>query len=326
VRRAEGRVRINAQLIDAETGRHVWAERYDRDMVDIFALQDDISHSIVTALQLTLSDTDRQRLDRPDTTNVEAQEAFMRGMSYFLSYTRDGGMSAREWLKRAVTFDPDYARAYAWLSFVDFIAWEFQWSGAEDLLERAVAQAARAIELDPELAVGHATYGWASLWQGHNDRAIASLERAVALEPNDANAKAMLAESLNFVGQPERAPDLMRAAMRLNPKTPFYPFMLGHAYFLMREYDKSVEAIKDTLARTPDFLPGHRMLAVVYAEMDRMDEARVALAQVRRISPDISATLGTERFPYKNPASLRRFLDGLRKAGLDIPEEPAPAD
>jgi len=326
VRRAEGRVRINAQLIDVRTGQHVWAERYDRDLTDVFALQDDISHNIVGALELTLSESDRQRLDRPETNSPEAHDAFLRGRSYFLSFTREGNIRARESFEQALKYDPDYARAHAWLGWADLIAWLFQWSDAGDLLDRAVAAGRKAIQLNPEMAIGHTAFGWASLWQRHFDRAISSLELAVALEPSDAMAKAFLAESLNYVGRPERAPALMRAAIRLDPQAPHYPFHMGHAYFLMAEHDKAIEWITDTLARTPDFLPGHSMLAVIYSELGRMDEARAAVAEMRQINRNLSATLYAESLPYKDPAVLTRFLDGLRKAGLDIPDEPATAE
>ena len=326
VRRAEGRVRINAQLIDVRTGQHVWAERYDRDLTDVFALQDDISHNIVGALELTLSESDRQRLDRPETNSPEAHDAFLRGRSYFLSFTREGNIRARESFEQALKYDPDYARAHAWLGWADLIAWLFQWSDAGDLLDRAVAAGRKAIQLNPEMAIGHTTFGWASLWQRHFDRAISSLELAVALEPSDAMAKAFLAESLNYVGRPERAPALMRAAIRLDPQAPHYPFHMGHAYFLMAEHDKAIEWITDTLARTPNFLPGHSMLAVIYSELGRMDEARAAVAEMRQINRNLSATLYAESLPYKDPAVLTRFLDGLRKAGLDIPDEPSSAE
>jgi tetratricopeptide (TPR) repeat protein len=159
--------------------------------------------------------------------------------------------------------------------------------------------------------------GQASLWKKQHDQAIAEAERAVALDPNDADGYARLGSVLNFAGRPEEAIGVIEKAMRLNPHyPPLYVFILGHSYHLMGRYEEAIAAYKKALTRNPDFLPVHINLAVVYSGLGREKEARAEAAEILRISPNFSLEVYRQRLPYKDPAVLERFLDGLRKAGL----------
>jgi len=324
VQSQDDRVRVSAQLIDASTGGHLWAERYDRDLSDVFALQDDISARVVDALEVALSERDRERLARVETSSIEAYDAYLRGLSYLYSFTREANAQAQIMANKAIGIDPNYARPYTLLSQAQFVDWEFQWSPQEDLLDRAAASAEKAIALDDQLADGHTWFGWTSLWKKRHEQAIAELERAVALDPNSSFAKAFLGEVLNFSGQPSRALVWSNEAIRLDPNYPAsFAMVLGHSHYLLGDYDAAIEALRDSISRAPGFLPAHRGLAVVYSELGREQEARAAVRQILRISPQASLEQWRERLPYKDPAVLERFIDGLRKAGLDIPDEAA---
>jgi len=316
VRKAGNRVRITAQLIDATTGYHLWAEHYDGELKEIFALQDSITRQIVAALAPKLTAGEQPRSGRQETNSIEAYDHFLRGFALFYEFRKESNAMARQMFERAVALDPNYAKAYVRLSWAYFVDWEFQWTEGPGALDRSLEAARKAVALDDSLSEAHTVFGWDSLWKKQHDVAIAELERAVSLDPNSAWAYGNLAEVLNFAGRPDEAIGFAKKAMRLDPNNPGWPFMLAHSYFLPRRYDEAIAALQDALRRNPNFLPARRMLAVVYAELGRDKEARAEVAEILRISPEASLERWRERMPYKNPADLERLIAGLRKAGL----------
>ncbi|MGH2359514.1 MAG: adenylate/guanylate cyclase domain-containing protein, partial [bacterium] len=316
VRKAGNRVRITAQLIDATKGYHLWAENYDGELKDIFALQDGITRQIVAALAPKLTAGEQVRSGRQETNSIEAYDHFLRGLALFYQYTKETNAMARPMFERAIALDPNYAKAYAWLSFMHFVDWEFQWIEGPGSLDRSLEAARRAVASDDSSSIAHAVLGWNFLWKKQHDAAIAELERAVSLDPNSQWAYGNLAETLNFAGRPDEAIGFAKKAMRLDPNHAVWPFMLAHSYFLLRRYDEAIAALQDSLRRGPDFLPARRWLAVVYAELGRDKEARAEVAETLRISPGASLERWRERMPYKNQADLERFIGGLRKAGM----------
>jgi len=164
--------------------------------------------------------------------------------------------------------DPNYARAYAFLSWAYYNEWHYQWTNDSAGLDRAIGAAEKAVALDDSLSEAHTVMGWLSLWKKQHGVSIAELERAVSLDPNDARAYAYLAETLNFAGRPDEAIGFAKRAMRLDPNyQPSIVFHLAHSYFLLRRYDEAIAAMRDALGRNPNFPPAHRMLAVTYAEL-----------------------------------------------------------
>jgi adenylate cyclase len=317
VRKAGNRVRINAQLVDATTGGHLWAERYDRELQNIFALQDEVTQKIVFALKIQLTPEEQARFRQAPTNNLEAYDYFLRGQAYTWRFTREANIQARQMFEKALELDPQYAGAYAVLCFTYLIAWLSQWNQEPQTPAQAFVLAQRAVGLNDSLPLAHTMLGIAYLLQKQHEQAIVEGERAITLDPNYAAGYAQLGNIFNFAGRPEEAIELVEKALRLNPHDPFfYLFNLGFAYRLMGRYEEAITAFKRVLSRNPDFLPAHVHLLVAYNELGQEVEARTAAAEFLRISPNFSLEVYRQRLPFKDQAELERFLDGLRKAGL----------
>jgi adenylate cyclase len=317
VRKAAGKVRINAQLIDSTTGGHLWAERYDGSLEDIFALQDEITAKIVSGLEVNLTVAERKRAGHKFTTNVDAYDLSLRGRTEFHRFTEAANAEAKRNFERAIELDPNFAAACTYLSLAHMLDWVNLWEGHGKDLDLALEIAQKAVALDDALGMAHARLGWIHNFRGEHDKAIASFERAIALDPNDPEVCSYFAEVLNYYGDPERAIALTEKAVRFNPLLP--PHLtchLGHSYFLLRRYDDAVAMIRNTIDRVPSFVVAHVFLAVVYSEIDRMQEAAAEIETVLKLVPGYTLPLVDERFPHRSAEAQDRFLEGLRKAGL----------
>src|SRR5713226_255630 len=317
VRKAGSRVRITAQLIDATSGYHLWAERYDRELQDIFALQDEVTQKIVAALEVKLTEGEQGRLGRPLTNNIEAYDYYLRGLDCHTYATEEANARARQMFAKAVELDPQFAAAYACLGWAYFDQWSLGWSQDLQTLEQAFALAQQAIAVDPLLPDGHRLLGIVYLWKKHYELAIAEVERALALDPNHADAYVALGDILNWAGRAEETVPLVEKAMRLNPQYPiWYLWRLGHAHYLTGRYEEAIATFRRVLARNPDFLPAHAYLAVIHSESGREEDAQSEGAEFLRLSPQLSLDALRQRLPYKDPAVLERVLNAARKAGL----------
>jgi adenylate cyclase len=317
VQRSGSRVRITAQLVDATTGYHIWAERYDREVRDIFALQDEVTQQIVRALAVKLTEAERVRLGRPPTGSPEAYELVLRGHEERRRTTREGNAEARRLFVKALDLDPEYAAAYAGLSWTHLQSWQFLWSTDRESLERARELAERAIALNDTLVNAYQLLGQIYLWQKEHDRAIAQAERAVALAPNDADGYETLAEILGWSGRAEESIQLIRRAMRLDPHYPFfYLWTLGHAYYLTERRQEALDSLGRILQQNPNFVPAHAYRAVLLSELGRVKEAREAWDRAGHLSPGASMPNLRERLPYRRPADLDRFLTAAQRAGM----------
>jgi adenylate cyclase len=302
MRRADDQVRITAQLIDATTGYHLWSERYDRPLKDIFALQDEIVQKIVTTLKLQLTLMEQGILVRKTTDNLEAYDYYLRGLEYFFRLTKEANTQAQ---------------AYASLSIVYWIRRWYQWSPDPQNLERAFELARKAVELDDAQPTAHWTLGYVYLMKRQHEQAIAEAERTIALDPNNANAYVQLGDLLVYVGRAQETIGLVEKAMRLNPHYPAnYANALGLGYWATGRYEEAIAPLKEAIRRMPNFGPAHWNLTVVYSELGREAEARAEAAEILRISPNFSVEVLRQMAPLKDPAVLERYLDGLRKAGL----------
>jgi len=315
VRKADNRVRITTQLVDATTGHHLWAERYDRELKDIFALQDEIRRKIVVHLGLRLIEEERERADRD--YNLEAYDSYLRGAEYFGRWTKKANVQARQMFEKAITLDPSYAEAYVMLGATYHIEWTEQWSDDPQSLERASALAQKAVALDNSLPYAHVILSIVHLLKGQYEQAIAEAEWTITLAPNYANAYALVGAILNSVGRPEEAIGMAEKAMRLDPRYLFFHLpVLGQAYLLTGRYEEAVDVLKRAVTLNLNYLPIHTLLAVVYNELDREAEARAEAAAVLRLNPNYSLEIHRQRAPLKDPAVLERSLAALHKAGL----------
>ena len=314
VRKVGNRVRITAQLIDAITEGHLWAERYDRDLEDIFALQDEVTQKIVTALAVKLTADEQERLVRIYTDNMEAYDYYLRGLEYLYRLTEEGNVQAREMFERAFELDPEFASAYAYLGISHWMEWSLGWSQDPQCLERAFELAQRATALNQSLPEAHRTLGEVYLWRKQHEQSIAEYEASVDLNPNYADGFVGLGSVLSFSGRPDEAVGLVKRGMLLNPMHPaYYQWNLGHACFLTRQYEEAIEALKRALNRNPNFHPAHVYLAIIYSELGREEEAGAEWAEFASRSPQTTPEAWRQRLPYKDPAVLGRMFDALDK-------------
>jgi adenylate cyclase len=317
VRKAGNRVRITAQLIDAYTEGHFWAERYDRDLKDIFSLQDEVTQKIVTALAVKLTEDEQERLVHKETDNLEAYDYILRGLEYCNRITKEANALARQMFEKAIEFDNDYALAYSGLGRSYWLEWVMGWSQSPELLDQAYDLAQKAIALDDSQSSGHSLLGDVYLWKKQHQQAIDELEKTIALNPNDADGLSTLGGILSWAGKPEETHVLVNRAMRLNPVFPvWYLWNLGHASFLMGQYEEAIRKFKEALNRNPDYLPAYIYLAVIYSEFGRLEEVGVAAAEIGRLSPQFSQVDLRQRIPYKDKVIFERIIEGLFKAGL----------
>jgi adenylate cyclase len=318
VRRAGDRVRITAQLVDAKTGGHLWAERYDRDLKDIFALQDEVAQKIGAALSVKLTGDERERLVQRETDNLEAFDCYLRGLEYYSRFTKEAHAKARLMFEKAIALDPGYALPYAKLGMLHFVEWSWGLSQNPRSLEQAFELGRRAISIDNSLPEAYYLLGTVYMWKKQHELAITVVERGIDLNPNDADLCLKLSEVLTYVEKRQgEAIKLAKKAMRLNPHLPmYYWWVLGLAYWSANRYEESIEAFKQACIRNPDFMPTHLLLAITHSETGRKEWAESEVAEVLRINPGYSLKLFKETFPFRDQAVIERILEALRRAGL----------
>ncbi|MDD5763367.1 MAG: adenylate/guanylate cyclase domain-containing protein, partial [bacterium] len=317
VQRSSGRIRINAQLIDAMSGQHVWAESYDRDPKDIFGLQDEVILKILTALQVNLTAGEQARMWAQGTKNLEAYLKLMQSREYFRKGNRESNALARRLAEEAIALDPKYADAYAKLGATHMAD---VWLGTTDPKEsvaKAIEWTQKALAMNGSLADARSRLGTLYSWSGRYDEGIAEAERGVELDPNSAQANIELAMVLRYAGKPKEAIPVIRKALRLEPMAPdIHIQQLALVHFQTGDCKEAIEVGEKGLKRQPDHLVSHVIMATVYGSCGREKEARKEAAEVLRINPKFTVESFTRALPYKNPSDRDRTAEGLRKAGL----------
>jgi adenylate cyclase len=331
VRKSDNQVRITAQLIDATTGEHLWAERYDRPLKDIFALQDEIRQKIVFALKIKLTTEEQARLKSAPTSNLEAYDYYLRGREAgdraFLEGRKEASEQARQMYEKAIELDPRYAAAYARLGLTHWRAFFFRWAqGPAQSLRRALESAQRAVALDDALPQAHSLLGFVYLYQRQHELALTEIERALVLNPNDALNYQTLGTALVFAGRFDEGVRSFEQALRLDPQSPtLYLANLGWAYLSAGQCDKAIVPIKQALSLNPAIIHTRANLAMCYIELGREEEARAEAAEVLRRNPNFSveAVWRKENQPFKDDQTLilERLYAAARKAGLKMNEE-----
>jgi len=318
IQTAGARVRITAQLIDVATGNHLWAERYDRELKDIFSLQDEITLNIVRALQVTIGDGDRHTTAKRAPKSLDAYLKLLRGKALFASSNLADNEKARRLFEEAVFLDPDYPTGYALLARTYLRELWLGWSkDSSSLLQKALDLAEKALILDPSDAVSHALLSQIHLYQGLYEKTMAEGERALSLSPGSVDGYMSMGMSLYFAGQYQEAVRTYKEAMRLDPTPPAgLWYQLGNAYLMMEQYKEAEAAYSQVLVRNPKNIWAHVGMAALYIMSGREKEAREAAEKVLAANPSFSLRNLEEISPYRNLFDKERLLDALRKAGL----------
>jgi adenylate cyclase len=320
VRKSGDRLRVNAQLIHGQTGTHIWAERFDRDVQDFFELQDSINQKMVDALRAQLSTIRQTQQRRRGSSELEAHDYLLRGMSEFQKRTREGSARARYCFETALTLDPGYSDAYARLCFSAVYDWIAGWNndfGAT--VERGLAYAQRACELDSDNAFAYAALCWARLWRGEHDLAAAAGEKALVFDPNNVAALEYRALALAWGGSPEPGLKCIAKAQFLNPLHG-YQFPLAVCNFMLGKYAVAAEAAQHSVNASPRFMPAHLYLAASLQLLDRRSELEPVIARIRELDPNYEPAQ-TRPSTFKKPADRARFVNALEAAMRGTPFE-----
>jgi len=329
VRKGGERVRITAQLVDAATGNHIWAERYDRDLSDIFALQDEITETLVAALQGQVGEFERERAHRKPPESLDAWESYQRGLWHLWRMDAEDLAEARRLFGRAAELDPNFAQAFAAWGFTLFLEVATLYSDSPlETLEQALRLANQAVALDDNEAMAHNALGRVQILRGEYDSAIAELRTAIDLNPSSALARYGLGMALLLTEQLGEAISELDTAIRLSPRDPFawaFYTTRAAALFFFGDYEAVVEDTRRAIRHPAASFWPYAWLASALALLDRPEEAKIALDKLLEVKPDFSPDAAPAANSPLNPEALwplyKPWFDGLRKAGLDIPDE-----
>jgi adenylate cyclase len=318
VRKVGGRVRITAQLIDAATGGHLWADRFDRDLTDIFAMQDEVTQEIVSTLAVKLTAGEQRRLMRAPLENIEAYDFFLRGREAWWRHTRDANREARAMFERAIELAPRFSSAYSFLSFTHNQDYVNGWTKSPEHSQHLGYEfAQKAVALDGSDPTARVALGVAHLWMKEHDRAIGEAKASIVLDPNYSLGYMVLGWALHYAGEQEDAIDKFNKAIRNDPHYPgVYLHFLAQAYFMLGQFEDATVLLKRRLLRDPKSDISRVLLAACYGHLGRVVDARAEWAAALRINPEYSLEHRRRVLPYKDPGAFERIVEGLRKAGL----------
>jgi TolB-like protein len=317
---SDGRVRITAQLVDATTGHHVFSERYDRELKDLFALQDDITLKVLTAMQVKFSEGEQARIWAKGTKNLEAYLKLLQAVEHRLVFNKESQVLALRFAEEAIALDPEYPLAYSTAAMA--IALQVLlgvYESPQEVLSWAWGLAQKAVSLDDSLAQAHTTLGFLSvLYKRDHEKGIAEAERAVALEPNSRDAYMQLATQLVWAGRAEESIPLFKKAMRLSPVHTWVCLNnVASAYRNIGQYDEAIAIWKGILERQPDQVLCRILLSGTLVLAGRQNEARAEAAEVMRQDPGFSLERFGKTFPWKNKDDIERLIiEPAREAGL----------
>ena len=327
VRRADDTVRINAQLIDATTGGHVWAEQYDRLLTDIFALQDEVIKEVLKALRVHLTTDEQERQAVRKTESLEAYDAFLRAKEHIWAYTKEDYAIAIANLRKAVELDPNYTKAHGWLAVIYWETWSNDWQSilelsSEEVLKKAKHHLDEARKDPTEIAVYQLQSSMLSD-EGRFDEAITEAEKILALDPNSLMGHGVLARALNKAGRFNEGLEVLKKLVKLDPKGSewgWHSYRLGESQYHTERYDEAAESFQTYTQQFPEEEWGYLFLAAVYGQMGKSEDAKIALDTFEEIRSKSGhepyALADIDSWTFKYDADRERFREGLRRAGV----------
>ena len=317
VQKAGDKVRINAQLIEATSGHHLWAEHYNRDLKDLFALQDEIVQILVAQLAVKISTTEQARAMRKDTANLEAYDYLQRGREYYRRITRSANRKARQLFENALELDPNYASAYVGLGWTYFQRVSYGWTEfADQSLQHALDLAHKALSLDESNASAHRLAGHVYTFRAQYNLAINEIQQAININPNDADSYRNIGWVLLWSGKVDEAIRNLEKSLRLDSSSVGNPLLhLGMAYYLKGRYQDAQSALERGVIQQPNFVGYHIALAATFAQLGRHADAKRSAEKVLRLNPFFEVdNWGTA---FRNQPDRAKIIEGLRKAGLN---------
>jgi TolB-like protein/DNA-binding winged helix-turn-helix (wHTH) protein len=319
VRRDGNHVRIAAQLIEIATGRHLWAERYDRDLKDVFAVQDEITHAVVAAIEPQLYAAENFRSHRKTPDNMAAWDLVMRALQHYWRVTRQDNLVAQALLEKAIDFSPGYGQALSLLAACHTFAAHMGWEEMASSIHVAERAALAAIRADSEDAWAHYALASVYLFEKRFDDCIAEFELALELNPNFSPARGFYGLALAYRGRWEEGDDAAREALRFSPRDPFAAIYCGvaaYCQYVGGQYGEAMRMSREALRQRSDFVGAHRVLTAAAALAGQADIAKSALADLRVAQPGISLGWINEQMPWESDADRQHYLEGFRAAGL----------
>jgi adenylate cyclase len=319
LRKASNRIRVTAQLVEAETGKHVWAERYDRDFADIFALQDEITEAVTIAIAPAIAAAEQQRAMRKPPGSIDAWAVYQRGLWHFSKFIADDNAAAQTFFQQAIDLDPTFTGAYSGLAATHFYRAAVFQTGSLPKAQKSMEELARrAVALDGGDAEARSWLGAALFFSGDDRGALAEVERALAISPNLAIAYGMLGCALIWSGRPNEGLAALGRYMRLDPRDPMkamFLYAIAVGLYFSREYEAAIEAAERVIRSYPDFPMSYRWIAAALGQLGRAAEAKEALEKAIAISPASFDMYVRQRVPWFRPEDHAHLLEGLRKAG-----------
>ena len=320
VRKAGGRVRINAQLIDANTGNHLWADRYDSEIKDIFTLQDEVVAKIIASLKVTLTPDEQRRLALKETQNLEAYDLYLKARRQVSFFNVEGNEEALRLLDQVIQLDPKFAKAHATLALTYSQQAQNGWeTNSNSAAHMALKAAEKSVELDPELPQAHwsLAHVLARPPFRQHEHALESLRRTVELDPSYADGHAYLANVMFFVGRAEEALGIVDTAMRINPHYPFwYIFLRGRCLYMLGRYEDAVPNFLSAAKRNPNVSWPRRWLVATYGHLNLLEDAKWELSELESLGQPLTIKIVRERSPIVHKPYLKSYIDGLKKAGV----------
>lgn len=318
VRRQRDAVRVNVQLVDTKTGYQKWAQRYDRKLNEVFAVQDELTNSIVSALAIKLTDKEKERLAQKNTNSLEAYDFFRKGQRLAKISSKETNIPAQQAYRNAINKDPGYGRAYGALAYTMAFSYRRGWTDSPVLvIDQALELAKKGAELDRSIPQTYWSLGYVHLMRKEYEKADNAVSNALAIAPNYADGYGLSALIKNALGKSEEAIALIEKGMKLNPYYTWdYPYNLGRAYYTLGRYEEAIGLLEDARARNENAIPVRLHLAASYAAAGRQDDADWEVQEIQVLSPTDTLSHLRVAHPISNPELMGTFLRDLRTAGL----------